>query len=63
VFDNSKVKSLVPDFKADVSAKEGIRRTVEHSLAHLEYQNDDEDFDRWCDKVITALENMKENFR
>lgn len=63
VFDNSKVKSLVPDFKAEVSAKEGIRRTVEHILAHPEYQNDDEEFDIWCDKVITALENMKENFK
>lgn len=36
---------------------------MEHILAHPEYQNDDEEFDQWCDKVITALENMKENFR
>ncbi len=63
VFDNSKVKALVPDFKAEVSAKEGIRRTVEYIITHPEYQNDDEEFDQWCDKVITALENMKENFK
>ena len=60
VFDNSKLKKLVPDFKAEVSAKEGIRRTVDYVLAHKEYQNDDEEFDRWCDKVITALDKAKE---
>ena len=62
VFDNSKVKALVPDFKAEVSVKEGIRRTVEYILAHPEYQNDDEEFDQWCDKVIAAVEKAKSNF-
>ena len=62
VFDNSKVKALVPDFKAEVSVKEGIRRTVEYILSHPEYQNDDEEFDLWCDKVITAVEKMKKDF-
>lgn len=61
VFDNSKLKKLVPDFKAEVSAKDGIKRTVEYVLAHKECQNDDEEFDRWCDKVIAALEKAKEN--
>ncbi|MCH5348050.1 MAG: SDR family oxidoreductase [Oscillospiraceae bacterium] len=60
VFDNSKLKKLVPDFKAEVSAKEGIKRTVEYVLAHKEYQNEDEEFDRWCDKVIAVLDNAKE---
>lgn len=62
VFDNSKLKKLVPDFKAEISAKEGIRRTVEYVLAHEEFQNDDEEFDNWCDKVIAALEKAKEEF-
>lgn len=61
VFDNSKVKALVPDFKTEVSAREGIRRTVEHILTHPEYQNDDEEFDQWCDKVIAAVEKMKKD--
>ena len=60
VFDNSKLKKLVPDFKAEISAKEGIRRTIEYVLAHKEYQNEDEEFDRWCDKVIAALDKAKE---
>ena len=62
VFDNSKLKKLVPDFKAEISAKEGIKRTVEYILAHEEYQNEDKEFDQWCDKVIAALEKAKEMF-
>ncbi len=62
VFDNSKVKKLVPDFRATVTAREGIRRTVEYVLAHDECQHDDEEFDKWCDDVIAAVEKMKENF-
>ncbi|MBR6044561.1 MAG: NAD-dependent epimerase/dehydratase family protein [Ruminococcus sp.] len=63
VFDNSKVKALVPEFKATVSFREGIRSTVEYILAHPEYQNEDREFDEWCDKVIAAVGKMKEDFR
>ena len=62
VFDNSKLKKLVPDFKAEISAKEGIKRTVEYILEHEQYQNEDEEFDQWCDKVIAALDNATETF-
>ena len=62
VFDNSKLKKLVPGFKAEISAREGIKRTVEYILAHKEYQNEDKEFDQWCDRVIAALEKTKENF-
>ncbi|MBQ9542982.1 NAD-dependent epimerase/dehydratase family protein [Ruminococcus sp.] len=63
VFDNSKVKALVPDFKCTVTAREGIRRTVEYVLAHPEYQHDDPEFDAWCDRVIEAVEGMKKAFK
>ena len=62
VFDNSKVKALVPDFRAEVSAKEGIRMTVQNVLSHPEYQNEDKEFDEWCDRVICTLENAKKGF-
>ncbi|MCR5057786.1 MAG: SDR family oxidoreductase [Clostridiales bacterium] len=62
VFDNSKVKALVPDFRAAVSAKEGIRMTVQNVLSHPEYQNEDKEFDEWCDRVICTLENAKKGF-
>ncbi len=59
VFDNSKVKKLVPGFKAEVSAEEGIRRTVEYVLSHKECQQDDEEFDKWCDEVVTKVTSIK----
>lgn len=59
VFDNSKLKKAVPGFCATVRTEEGIRRTVEYVLAHDECQQDDEEFDIWCDKVISALEQAK----
>lgn len=62
VFDNSKVKALVPDFKATVSATDGIKATVKNILAHPELQNDDDEFDAWCDKVISVCEKAKEDF-
>ncbi len=60
VFDNTKLKNAVPGFKATIRMEEGIRRTVEYVLAHKECQQDDEEFDKWCDKVIAALEKAKE---
>lgn len=59
VFDNSKLKKAVPGFCATVRTEEGIRRTVEYVLSHEECQLADEDFDAWCDKVISALEQAK----
>jgi nucleoside-diphosphate-sugar epimerase len=61
-FDNSKLKSIVPGFKAEISAEEGIKMTVRHILEHPELQNDDKEFDDWCDRVIDTIEKAKEAF-
>ena len=61
-FNNSKVKSLVPDFKTEISAEEGIKMTVRNVLSHPEYQKEDKEFDEWCDRLIEALDNVKEGF-
>lgn len=61
IFDNSKLKSVVPDFKAEISAAKGIEMTVKNILAHPEYQHEDKEFDMWCDKVIDTIEKAKEN--
>ncbi|MCR5510565.1 MAG: SDR family oxidoreductase [Lachnospiraceae bacterium] len=63
VFDNSKVKKLVPDFKAEISADQGIKMTVKYVLDHPEFQQDDPEFDAWCDRVIETLENAKASFK
>lgn len=66
VFDNSKIKRLVPDFVATKRFDEGVRESVEYALAHPELQKPDEEFDRFCDKLIevqqAALNMFKESF-
>lgn len=59
VFDNEKLKRAVPGFKATMRFDEGIRKTLKYILEHPEYQREDPEFDRWCDKVIEAIENTK----
>ena len=57
VFDNAKLKRLVPDFVATTRLDQGMKQTVEHILEHPELQKEDKEFDAWCDKVIDALDN------
>ena len=63
VFDNTKVKRAVPDFVCTVSAKEGIKKTVDYILSHPECQEEDPEFDAWCDKVIAELEEAKKRIK
>lgn len=60
VFDNTKLKRTVPDFKATVRFDQGVRKTIEFVLAHPEYQKEDKEFDAWCDAVINELEQAKQ---
>ena len=62
VFDNRKLKRAVPGFTATVRFDEGVRRTVEHILAHPELQQEDPEFDAWCDRVIAVQEAAKASF-
>lgn len=59
VFDNSKLKSVVPGFTPTVRFEEGIRMTLDYIMNHKEYQIEDEEFDQWCDKIIDTLEKVK----
>ncbi|MFC5528863.1 SDR family oxidoreductase [Cohnella yongneupensis] len=56
VFDNAKLKRLVPEFVATTRLDQGIKKTVAHILAHPELQQEDPEFDAWCDKVVHALD-------
>lgn len=62
IFDNSKLKRVVPDFCATVRFDQGIRKTIEYVLTHKECQQEDKEFDEWCDKIIGNIENIKKNF-
>jgi nucleoside-diphosphate-sugar epimerase len=56
VFDNSKLKRLVPGFNAAVRFDQGIRKTLAYVLSHEECRVEDPDFDAWCDRIIAARE-------
>ena len=59
VFDNSKLKRLVPDMKTNISFDTGVRIALDYVLSHPECQIEDREFDEWCDRVIDALEESK----
>jgi nucleoside-diphosphate-sugar epimerase len=56
VFDNTKLKRLVPDFVATVRMDQGIKNTVEYVLSHEECQIPDPEFDDFCDRVAAAMD-------
>ena len=61
VFDNKKLKAIVPDMKTTVTFDRGVRYALEYVLSHPEEcQKEDPEFDSWCDRVIDALEKAKE---
>ncbi len=59
VFDNSKLKRVVPGFKAEVSYREGVRRVLDYILSHEEYQIADPEFDSWCDQIVDIMQEAK----
>ena len=61
IFDNTKIKSFVPEFKATISFKEGIRQTVKWFEADPSRMTVLEDTNIMMDKVIAAYETAFEN--
>jgi nucleoside-diphosphate-sugar epimerase len=62
VFDNTKLKRLAPGFCATVRVDEGIRKTVTNVLSNPQLQNEDPEFDEWCDRVIAAVQSARAGF-
>lgn len=58
LFDNSKIKRLVPEFCATTRFDQGAREVVEYVYSHPECQTPDPEFDAWCDAVIEQYEQM-----
>lgn len=56
VFDNSKIKSLVPDFNCEVKWPEGLRRSLKWFEEDPSRQTIDDDMNNMWDKIITAYE-------
>lgn len=61
IFDNTKLKRAVPGFRSEIRYDQGLRMSVAHILAHPELQQEDPEFDEWCDKVIAALKQAEDN--
>jgi len=60
VFDNSKIKRLVPEFTAKIRFDQGIKMMIENILSDKSLQQEDPDFDKWCDKIIAAIDKAAE---
>ncbi len=59
VFDNTKIKRLVPDFTCPVRFDQGVRRCLDYILSHPECRTPDPAFDLLCDRMIAAQERAK----
>ncbi len=62
VFDNSKLKAAVPGYKATTPFAIGVRQTIDYIMSHPELQVPDPEFDAYCDKIISLLEDAKKKF-
>ena len=60
VFDNSKIKRLVPGFEATIRFDRGVKDPIEYFLNTPEAQIEDPKFDRFTDAIISAQETAKE---
>ncbi len=61
VFDNTKLKQIVPDFEPTVSFSSGIKKALDYIFLHENLQQPDIEFDNWCDNIIHCLEHAKKN--
>lgn len=62
IFDNTKIKEVVPEFICTTRFDEGVRKAVQYIYSHPECQTPDPVFDDWTDTVIEKYENMLEDF-
>ena len=62
VFENRKLKRIVPDMRTTIPFERGVRIALEHIMSHPECRKEDPEFDAWCDRVIDALEESKKKF-
>ena len=63
IFDNSKIKRIVPSYQATVRFDQGVRRTLKHILSNPELQLPDPEFDEWTDQMIKAYEAFERTIR
>ena len=62
-FDNRKLKRAVPGLNMNITFDIGVRKTLDYVLSHKECQIEDPEFDAWCDKLISVLEEAKQKMK
>ncbi|GHU72612.1 hypothetical protein FACS189413_15940 [Bacteroidia bacterium] len=63
VFDNSKIKRLVPGFTATKRFDQGIAETINNVLSHIELQKEDIEFDRWCSHIVKQITQIEKDIQ
>lgn len=63
VFDNSKIKRFVPEFSANVTFRQGIKRTIQWLEARPERTAVDEEWNKRMDRLIDAQQAGIESLR
>ncbi len=59
VFDNSKLKRLVPQMTTNIPFHKGVRIALDYVLSHEDRYQEDPEFDKFCDTVIAVMEEAK----
>lgn len=63
VFDNAKIKRLVPGFHCPTRFDQGVRRALAHISTRPELQTEDPEFDLWCDRLEEMSKRFVEEFK
>ena len=59
IFDNSKLKRLVPQMTTSVPFHKGVRIALDYVLSHEDKYEEDPEFDLFCDTIIAEIDNAK----
>lgn len=62
VFDNTLIKTLVPEYKAVIPFSEGVKRVLQNYMEHPALQKEDPVFDAFCDRVEEKMEAVTRAF-
>ena len=62
LFDNSKIKRLVPGFVATKRFDQGMAESIPHILAHPQLQKEDLDYDAFCDEIEATMKQAYDRF-
>ena len=60
IFVNKKLNDLVPEMCTRTTFKEGVKRAAKRILGDKSLQREDKDFDIFSDRVVQAMERVKD---